>query len=158
MALRSVGEACRAITAPLTTSALDRPPSAKELFTSDAVAVLHEAASGSRRDIDRVAHDALRSSARRKRKLVERDVVQAGLKAERRGDLMMLDVKSLRDSPQLAAIELLIQAAETTVVALCAAHPALEHELRPDLEPVTDRLADRPFDRITCMRDGIHRH
>jgi hypothetical protein len=69
-----------------------------------------------------------------------------------------LDVKSLRDSPQLAAIELLIQAADTTVVALCAAHPGLEHHLRPDPEPVVDRLADRLVDRITCMRDGIQQY
>ena len=55
---------------------------AKELFTSDAIAILHEAASGSLRDIDRVAHKALRLSARRKRKLVERDVVQAILQAD----------------------------------------------------------------------------
>lgn len=54
----------------------------KELFTSDAIAILHEAASGSLRDIDRVAHNAIRSSARRKRKLVERDVVQAILQAD----------------------------------------------------------------------------
>jgi general secretion pathway protein A len=33
----------------------------KELFTADAIAILHEAASGSLRDIDRVAHNALRS-------------------------------------------------------------------------------------------------
>jgi general secretion pathway protein A len=54
----------------------------KELFTADAIAILHEAASGSLRDIDRVAHNAIRSSARRKRKLVERDVVQAILQAD----------------------------------------------------------------------------
>ncbi len=54
----------------------------KELFTSDAIAILHEAASGSLRDIDRVAHKALRLSARKKRKLVERDVVQAILQAD----------------------------------------------------------------------------
>ena len=54
----------------------------KELFTSDAIAILHEAVSGSLRDIDRIAHNALRSSARRKRKLVERDVVQAVLQAD----------------------------------------------------------------------------
>jgi type II secretory pathway predicted ATPase ExeA len=54
----------------------------KELFTSDAIAILHEAAAGSLRDIDRVAHNAIRSSARRKRKLVERDVVQAILQAD----------------------------------------------------------------------------
>lgn len=55
---------------------------AKELFTTDAIAILHEAASGSLRDIDRVAHNAMRSSARRKRKLIERDVVQAILNAD----------------------------------------------------------------------------
>lgn len=54
----------------------------KELFTSDAIAIIHEAASGSLRDIDRVAHNALRNSARRKRKLVERDVVQSILQAD----------------------------------------------------------------------------
>lgn len=71
---------------------------------------------------------------------------------------MMLDPELLRENPQLAAIELLIQAADTTVVALCAAHPGLEHDLRPDPEPVVDRLADRLVDRITCMRDGIHHY
>lgn len=54
----------------------------KELFTSDAIAILHEATSGSLRDIDRVAHNALRMAARRKRKLVERDVLQAVLQSE----------------------------------------------------------------------------
>ena len=54
----------------------------KELFTSDAIAILHEAASGSLRDIDRVAHKALRLSTRKKRKLVERDVLQAVLQAD----------------------------------------------------------------------------
>jgi len=71
---------------------------------------------------------------------------------------MMLGPELLRASPQLAALELLIQAADTTVVALCAAHPGLEHELRPDPQPVVDRLADRLVDRISCMRDGIDRY
>ncbi len=70
----------------------------------------------------------------------------------------MLDVKSLRVNPQLAAIELLIQAADTTVVALCAAHPGLELDVRPDNEPVADRLADRLVDRINHMRDGIRQY
>jgi type II secretory pathway predicted ATPase ExeA len=47
----------------------------KEIFTSDAVTVLHEAALGALRDLDRVATTALRIATRRKRKLVERDVV-----------------------------------------------------------------------------------
>lgn len=53
-----------------------------ELLTSDAVAMLHEAASGSLRDIDRIATAALRMAARRKKKLVERDVLAAVLDAE----------------------------------------------------------------------------
>ena len=53
----------------------------KELFTSDAIAILHEATSGSLRDVDRVAHSALRLAARKKRKLVERDVIQAVLQS-----------------------------------------------------------------------------
>jgi type II secretory pathway predicted ATPase ExeA len=47
----------------------------RELFSSDAVSMLHEAALGSLRDIDRVATAALREAARRKKKLVERDAL-----------------------------------------------------------------------------------
>lgn len=54
----------------------------KELFSSDAVALLHEAAGGGLRDVDRVATLALRMAARRKRKLVERDVVARVLQTE----------------------------------------------------------------------------
>lgn len=48
-----------------------------EVFTSDAIAMLHEAALGSLRDIDRVATAALKSASRRRRKLVERDTIEA---------------------------------------------------------------------------------
>jgi type II secretory pathway predicted ATPase ExeA len=54
----------------------------KELFTSDALAMLHEAASGSLRDTDRLATAALRAAARKKRKLVERDVLAKLLKID----------------------------------------------------------------------------
>jgi type II secretory pathway predicted ATPase ExeA len=47
----------------------------RELFTADAIAMLHEAASGSLRDIDRIATSALKESSRRKKKLVERDIL-----------------------------------------------------------------------------------
>jgi type II secretory pathway predicted ATPase ExeA len=47
----------------------------KELFTADAISMLHEAASGALRDIDRIATAALRETARKKRKLVERDTL-----------------------------------------------------------------------------------
>ena len=45
----------------------------RDLFTDDALTMLHEAANGSLRGIDRIATLALRDAARRKKKLVERD-------------------------------------------------------------------------------------
>jgi general secretion pathway protein A len=54
---------------------LARTGCARELFASDAVAMLHEAASGALREVDRLATAALREAARKKRKLVERDVL-----------------------------------------------------------------------------------
>ena len=52
----------------------------RELFPTDSVALLHEAAFGSLRDIDRFATLCLRAAARKKRKTVERDVVTRVLK------------------------------------------------------------------------------
>jgi len=48
----------------------------RELFASDAIALLHEVAGASLREIDRLGTDALREAARRKKKLVERDAVE----------------------------------------------------------------------------------
>ena len=47
----------------------------RDLFAPEALAVLHEAAGSSLREIDRLATAALRESARRKKKQVERDVM-----------------------------------------------------------------------------------
>ena len=47
----------------------------RELFAHDATALLHEATAGAMRDLDRLAAAALRETARRKRKLVERDTI-----------------------------------------------------------------------------------
>lgn len=47
----------------------------KDLFSSDAVAILHEHARGRLRDLDRVATDALKAGARRKLRRVARDLV-----------------------------------------------------------------------------------
>ena len=44
--------------------------------------MLHEAASGALRDIDRIATAALRETAREKRKLVERDTLARIVDAE----------------------------------------------------------------------------
>jgi general secretion pathway protein A len=61
---------------------LSRVGCQRELFASDALAMLHEAASGALRDIDRLATSALREAARRKKKLVERDVLARLLDTE----------------------------------------------------------------------------
>jgi type II secretory pathway predicted ATPase ExeA len=46
----------------------------RDVFTADALAMLHEATAGAHREIDRLATAALRATARTQRKLVERDV------------------------------------------------------------------------------------
>ena len=56
----------------------------RELFTADALAMLHEAANGAHREIDRLATAALRIAARRKKKLVERDALAHGIDVEAR--------------------------------------------------------------------------
>ena len=56
----------------------------RELFASDACALLHEATAGAMRDLDRLAAAALRETARKKRKLVERDVVARVIEADTR--------------------------------------------------------------------------
>lgn len=61
---------------------LTRAGADREVFTSDTVAMLHEAASGSLRDLDRLATAAMREAARRKRKLVERDALAHVLDAQ----------------------------------------------------------------------------
>ena len=52
----------------------------RELFAPDATARLHESATGSMRDLDRVATTCLRHAARKERKLVDRDVASRVLK------------------------------------------------------------------------------
>jgi type II secretory pathway predicted ATPase ExeA len=49
----------------------------RELFDSDAVALMHEAADGRLRDLDRLATDALKRAARRKHKRVDHALVAA---------------------------------------------------------------------------------
>jgi type II secretory pathway predicted ATPase ExeA len=48
----------------------------KELFPRDALALLHEASQGTHRALDRLASLCLRQAARRKRKLVDTDIVR----------------------------------------------------------------------------------
>jgi general secretion pathway protein A len=63
---------------------LRRAGADREIFTPDALAALHEAASSSLREIDRLATAALREAARKKRKNVDLDTLQRVLDAEGR--------------------------------------------------------------------------
>ena len=62
---------------------------------------------------------------------------------------MTLDAQSLRINPQRAALDLLVHAAETAIVALCAAHPALEQPVPTDPQPSLDHRADQV---VQCAR------
>jgi type II secretory pathway predicted ATPase ExeA len=55
----------------------------REVFTGDAAAMLHEAAAGGMRDLDRLATGCLREAARKKRKLVERDLLPRVIDSDR---------------------------------------------------------------------------
>ncbi len=57
----------------------------REVFARDAVALLHEASLGAHRDLDRLGSLCLREATRRKRKLVERDLVRDVLDRQPRG-------------------------------------------------------------------------
>ena len=54
---------------------VERAGQKRDLFSSDALSMLHEGTFGRLRDIDRVATLALKSAARRKLKTVDRDIV-----------------------------------------------------------------------------------
>lgn len=63
---------------------LERVGCTREVFASDSVVLLHEATLGAIRDLDRLAAHALRETTRKKRKLVERDVVARVIEADTR--------------------------------------------------------------------------
>ena len=78
----SIGPLTPEDTADYVRARLARVGGSKDLFSPDALTMLHEAAQGSLRDIDRLATAALRAAARRKRKTVERDLLARLLQAE----------------------------------------------------------------------------
>lgn len=48
----------------------------KSIFAADAIALMHEHATGALRDVDRIAHGAMRDAARRKRKTIDQEAVE----------------------------------------------------------------------------------
>lgn len=71
-----LGEASSADTAEYITHRLERAGGKQDIFTSDALAMLHEAASGRLRDIDRIASGAIKRAARRKLKKIDRELIE----------------------------------------------------------------------------------
>ena len=70
---------------------------------------------------------------------------------------MTLDASRLRSHPQLAALDLLVHATQTAIVALCAAHPGIEYALRLVPEPAINHLADHVVERALTMLDALER-
>jgi hypothetical protein len=71
---------------------------------------------------------------------------------------MNLELEIVRESPQLAALAMLTHATETAIIALCAAHPAIEYHLKPDPQLSLDRLADHVVDHAMLMLDAVDRY
>lgn len=70
-----LGEATPGDTTEYIGHRLKHAGSERELFSSDAVALIHEETNGRLRDIDRIATDALKLAARRKLRAVDRELV-----------------------------------------------------------------------------------
>lgn len=70
-----LGDASIGDTGEYLTERLSRVSDKTGIFDSDAIALVHEAAGGSLRDIDRIATDAMKSASRRKLKRVDRSLI-----------------------------------------------------------------------------------
>jgi general secretion pathway protein A len=75
----SLGEAKPGDTAEYITHRLRRAGCDRDVFNSDAVALIHEQSQGRLRDTDRLATDALKLAARRKIKTIDRELVARAL-------------------------------------------------------------------------------
>jgi hypothetical protein len=63
----------------------------------------------------------------------------------------------LRREPQLAPLDMLTHATEIAIVALCASHPRVEHELDDCASP-GDVTADRIIDRAIALLEAVDRY
>ena len=71
----ALGEATPGDTAEYIAHRMRAAGSERDIFSSDALALIHEQAQGRLRDTDRVATDALKLAARRKLKTIDRELV-----------------------------------------------------------------------------------
>jgi hypothetical protein len=63
----------------------------------------------------------------------------------------------LRREPQLGPLDVLTHATESAIVALCASHPRVEHELDDSASP-GDVTADRIIDRAMALLETVDRY
>ena len=63
----------------------------------------------------------------------------------------------LRCKPQIAQLDMLTHATEIAIIALCASHPRVEHELDDDASP-GDITADRLIDRAMALLEAVDRY
>jgi general secretion pathway protein A len=82
----ALGEATPGDTAEYIAHRLRRVGCERELFNSDATALIHEQSQGRLRDTDRIATDALKLGARKKIKTIDRELVVRVLGDESTGD------------------------------------------------------------------------
>jgi hypothetical protein len=113
------------------------------VFASDATVLLHEATVGAMRDLDRLATAALRETARKQRKLVERDVV-VRISRPIPGSATDDFARPLALQRQLAGLASLEAAVRTALRALYATYPALARPQSDDeaFEIVSNRTVD----------------
>lgn len=78
----SLGEATPGDTAEYLAHRLRHAGCEREVFTSDAIALLHEDSRGRLRDLDRVATEALKHGARRKLRTIDRELIARVLGAD----------------------------------------------------------------------------
>lgn len=77
-----LGEATPADTAEYVEYRLGQVRGKQNIFSSDAIAMLHEASAGRLRDIDRIAADAIKRAARRKLNRIDREIIETAAAAD----------------------------------------------------------------------------
>lgn len=63
----------------------------------------------------------------------------------------------LRREPQLGLLDVLTHATEIAIIALCASHPRVEHELDDDASP-GDVIADRIIEQAMALLETVDRY
>ena len=63
----------------------------------------------------------------------------------------------LRREPQLGPLDMLIHATEIAIIALCASHPRVEHDLDDSALP-GDITADRVVERAMALLEAVDRY